>query len=767
MRLVPGADQNRTLALNEAAISECQFVRFVPDRQGLGLVQKLGGWTRFYPTSVGSTVRAMWAWQDTNLDSYLALGSQPSIGTITGLSNSGGSPNITTLSYSGAYAFNAGDAISVSGVVPAAYNNSYTATAATYNSLTLTGTISFQATSSGAMTTAGVVYLSDGLSEINDGARQLLTPKTQEANVTPTLATTNGSAVVTITASGSNVYSSDSVYIKTPISRNGIVLFGMYQATTIDANNFSIVATDAAGNLTPANASNTGTGSLPVFGYTNGSSVVTVTLPNHGYIVGDTFPILIPTTSASITLFGNYTVVALDVVSPSNIFSIQADNLASATTTYTMNGGNARYVYYKVPGVLPASLGYGAGNYGDGGYGYGVAPTVTSSGPALYATDWSLDNWGQILIACPVGGEIYTWDPLSGVNQAGVIPQAPTVNDGVFVAMPQRQIIAWGSTFNGIQDSLLIRWCDVQNYSSWIATLTNQAGSYRIPKGSKIVGCIQGPQQGLVWTDLAVWAMQYVGPPYVYQFNEIGNGCGLIARKAAASMNGIVYWMSQSQFFRLGGGGVEVIRCPIWDVIFQDLDTDNLDKIRIAPNSRFGEISWYYPTTASNGEISHYVKYNVNMDVWDFGELSRTAWINQSVLGPPIGAGISGNQNLIYQHETSTDADGQPLISSFQTGYYQMTEGEMKLFIDQIWPDMKWGYYGGAQDADLTITFYVTDYAHETPRVYGPFAINNQTNFVTPRFRGRFVSIKIQSADTGSFWRMGGMKYRFQQDGKF
>ena len=107
------------------------------------------------------------------------------------------------------------------------------------------------------------------------------------------------------------------------------------------------------------------------------------------------------------------------------------------------------------------------------------------------------------------------------------------------------------------------------------------------------------------------------------------------------------------------------------------------------------------------------------------------------------------------------------MTSSFQTGYFVMTEGEWKIFVDQVWPDMKWGYYGGAQDADLTITFYVTDYPHQDPRVYGPYAFNNQTDFLTPRFRGRLVSIKMESSDAGSFWRIGATRYRFQQDGKF
>jgi hypothetical protein len=263
-----------------------------------------------------------------------------------------------------------------------------------------------------------------------------------------------------------------------------------------------------------------------------------------------------------------------------------------------------------------------------------------------------------MLLACPLNGPIYEWSPSTNSAVATIITNAPPVNSGMFVAMPQRQVIAWGSTYNGIQDLLQIRWCDVDNYNSWTLSPTNQAGGYRIPKGSRIVQGIQGPQQGLIWTDLGVWAMQFVGLPYVYQFNEIGTGCGLIGRKAAASMNGVVYWMGQSQFFKLSGSGVEPIMCPVWDVIFQDLDTTNLDKIRVAPNSRFGEISWYYPTKSNGGEINAYVKYNIVLNQWDYGSLSRTAWINESVFGPPIGAGVlpGSTNNFIVQHETSTDA---------------------------------------------------------------------------------------------------------------
>jgi hypothetical protein len=232
--------------------------------------------------------------------------------------------------------------------------------------------------------------------------------------------------------------------------------------------------------------------------------------------------------------------------------------------------------------------------------------------------------------------------------------------------------------------------------------------------------------------------------------------------------------MGQSQFYRLSGNGVEPIRCPVWDVVFQDLDITNHDKIRVATNSRFNEISWFYPTNSNGGEINAYVKYNIGLDQWDYGTLSRTAWINESVLGPPIGAGIlpGGAGNYIIQHETSSDAvdaSGQAIAmnSSFQTGYFVLTEAEYKMFVDQIWPDMKWGYFGGTQGANVLLTFYVTDYPGQTPITYGPYTMTQASTFITPRFRGRLVSIKVESNDIGSFWRLGNTRYRYQADGRY
>ena len=692
LKLLAGVDQNKTPALNEAAISESQLVRFIPDRTLGGLVQKLGGWTKFYANSIGSIIRCLWAWEDTNANSYLAVGAEGA--------PAGGGGSLTV---------------------------------------------------------------------VQSGGSTDISPQTTTVNIGVDFSTTAGSNAVLITDTGRNADNYDVVDIQTQISVGGLILFGQYQVYNpgASANTYTIYAVDVFGEPAYATSTVLNGGATAEFDTTSGSDFVDVTLANHGLALGDTFPILVATSVGGLTLYGNYSVIE---VTSSSVFKISAASSASSTANAFENSGDVRFIYYNGIGPLPAGTGYGIGPYGSGGYGTGIPP-ITGTGTPINAQDWTLDNWGEILISCPLNGPIYRWSPTSGDPVALIIPNAPSVNDGMFVAMPQRQIIAWGSTFTGIKDPLLIRWCDVNNYDQWIANVTNQAGSYRIPKGSRIVQCIQGPQQGLIWTDLGIWAMQYAGPPYVYQFNELGNGCGLVGRKAAGSVNGAVYWMGQSQFFRLAGSGVEPIRCPVWDVVFQDLDKNNLDKIRIAPNSRFGEITWYFPTIQNGGENEGYVKYNIILDQWDYGfnstanpYVARSAWINESVLGPPIGAGLN---EYIYQHETSPDADGAAMNSYFQTGYFVLSDADVKTFIDQVWPDMKWGYYGGTQGANILLTFYVTDYPGQTPTAYGPFTLTQATTYVTPRFRGRLVAIRIESNDIGSWWRLGNFRYRLQPDGRF
>jgi hypothetical protein len=769
LKLIPGVDENRTMALNEAALSYSNLIRFVPDRQGIGLPQKLGGWTRYFPTSLGATPRAMVAWEDTNNFKRLAIGCQD-----TGDAAVGAPLYVLTDS-------------NLQAITPQSATHNITASATTVSG---SSTVTINDTASN-ITSFDSVFVKTHISVggiIIFGFYQctILSANSYQINLSdalgyPVFATsgvTGGSVASFTTASGSNLITAtlnnhgfvagNTYPILVPTSVGGINLSGNYVVLDNPApttNTFTFYAQNKATSTATVNMN------PATFNTVNGSNVITTDLANHSLVVGSTYSVPVSTTVGGIAISGSYTVAT--VINPNRFTFIAASN-ATSTASAISNNGNAQYLYYYGYGPLPAGTGYGVGGYGTGGYGSGVAPTAAVGTP-ITTFDWSLDHWGDILVACPSsvspstdptpsGGAIYTWSSLLNSPTATPIVQAPSSNGGIFVAMPQRQIVAWASTFNGIQDPLLIRWCDVEDYQVWAAQPINQAGSYRLTKGSKIVGAIQGPQQGLIWTDLAVWSMQYVGQPYIYQFNELGTGCGLIAPKAATSIGNSVFWMGPSQFYTISGNGVQPVQCPIWDVIFQDLDQNNLQKIRAAPNSQFNEVTWYYPTMSDGGEINAYVKYSITLNQWDFGSLSRTAWINQSVLGPPIGTTASG---LIYQHETSPDADGQPMNSSFQTGYFTLSDGDMMTYIDQFWPDAKWGTFNGVTNANLLLTFYVANYPGDTPITYGPFTVTQATQYIVPRFRGRLVSIKVESNDIGSFWRMGAMRYRYQPDGKF
>jgi hypothetical protein len=347
-------------------------------------------------------------------------------------------------------------------------------------------------------------------------------------------------------------------------------------------------------------------------------------------------------------------------------------------------------------------------------------------------------------------------------------------NRGIFVSTSQQILIAFGSTVDetinggiGIQqDPMLVAWCDVGNFFQWQALTTTQAGNFRIPIGSSCVGGMAVANQNLIWTDLDLWAMNYIGYPETYGFNKIGAGAGLASSHAAMQLRGGVYWMGKSNFYAYAGNGVQVVPCSVWDFVFQNLNMAFIHNVRAEPNTPFNESGWAFPSMASTGgENDQYVKFNITEPgaPWDYGTLNRSAWIDLTVLGPPIGA-VSGG--IIYQHEVSNDAAGQPMVSSFQTGYFVLQEAEDFSFVDQIIPDFRFGDFGAAPNAQIQMTFFVVNYPGDTPQQFGPYTVTSTTEFISVRFRARQISIQVQSADLGSFWRLGKCRFRFAASGR-
>jgi hypothetical protein len=684
MFFAPGFNAEATPSLTERGYESGNLVRFMPSPLGptSGILQKLGGWAKYYPNPMGSPVNNLHAWEDIDAGLHLGIGCMNSLNVLTG-------------------------------------------------------------------------------SMLVD-----ITPQSTTTNPAVNFSTTSGSATVTVVDSSSNVGPFDVAVINTQIAVGGLILFGAYAATNSSSTSYTIQAgAQATGNV------NNG-GAVAQYTSTNGSTSIQVTLAAHGFSPGNTYSVLLPTTFAGVTISGFYNV---NTVTSSSTFTISVANAATANLTVSQNGGNANITYWRVPLPTGPGLGYGQGGYGLNGYG-GTGGQGGVSGTPITTSVYSLDNWASLLVASPKNGPIFVWDPTQPKPVAQMVANAPISNAGCFVAMPAQIIVAWGSSDqSNVQDPLLLSWSTAGDYTTWTPTATDQAGDFRLPRGSKIVGALQGPQYAVVWTDIEVWSMSYIGFPLVWSFNSLGQGCGMVAQFASCVMGGTVYWMSQKQFFMLpSGGSVTPLPCSVWDWIFQQIDTTNYASIRCCPNSQFSEISWHFPTVGSNGVNTAYVKYNALLNCWDYGydnpplRIGRSAWIDQSVLGSPIGAGAA--TNYIYQHEISNDADGAAMTPTASTGWFALSDGEDFMTVDALYPDMKFGMTGQPQTANVNASFQYAPYPQSPEYTTQSYLMQDQsvggTPFYRPMVRGRLMSMTVSSNDIGSFWRIGGLRVRMAPDGQ-
>lgn len=616
-----------------------------------------------------------------------------------------------------------------------------------------------------------VDHLAEGsmasLGVVTGGILATITPQLLTTSSTPDFSTASGSATVTIVDNGiTNVTTYDSVYFNTPVAVGGLILSGLCRIVNVTgAHSYQITAGSNAASTVSSG------GAVPSFAVTSGSATVTMTLVDHGGVIGGNITFPISTTVGGVTVFGTYQIVS---VPTANTLTITASQTATSTTSGSMNAGDAQIVYYISLGPAATGSGYGRGGYGSGGYSTGTTSSVQSGTP-ITATDYCLDNWGKTLLSTPANGGIYFWDPDGGFLNSSLVSttNAPIFNTAMFVAQPAQILVTLGSTTQNVagsigvyQDPLLIRWSDQDDYTEWSIDTTNQAGSVRLPRGSAIIGGLQAPNQALVWTDIAVWSMQYVGQPLVFGTNEIATGCGLIARHGACVLRNTVYWFSQQNFYQLAGGGVHVMPCPVWDVVFQDLDTTNASKCFAWANSLFNEVWFFYPSIQDGtGECSRYAKCNVAEGmVWDVGQMQRSAGVDQSVFGPPIAATSAG---LIYQHETSNDADGSPMISFVESGEFLLSEGSLAMFVDQVRPDMKYGQEGQPPTATISVTITTMNDVTGEEQTSGAMNFTTATTYLTTRVRGNRAKVRIESSDLGSWWRLGRMRFRVAPDGRF
>jgi hypothetical protein len=278
------------------------------------------------------------------------------------------------------------------------------------------------------------------------------------------------------------------------------------------------------------------------------------------------------------------------------------------------------------------------------------------------------------------------------------------------------------------------------------------------------MGGVAGPATtNYLWTDIGFWAMNYAGSQFVWGFTKVSDNCGLIAKHAHAEMGNDIFWMGNNNFYKFNGSGVETMPCSVWDAVFQNIDVSNRNLCFAGMNTAFSEIMFFYPSAAKLGYCDMAAVYNMVEKTWTTVSMQRNTWIDVSVIPNPIA---TTNAGTVYAHESGNDADGVSISYYFETGYFCRANGEEVAFIDRIYPDAKWGEFGGSQNAALSVYVKTAKSPGGAQRIYGPFSVTQATQFITKKIRGRYIMLRIEGNDLGSFMRLGAIKVRWQSDGR-
>jgi hypothetical protein len=507
------------------------------------------------------------------------------------------------------------------------------------------------------------------------------------------------------------------------------------------------VATNSTiSDITPLRVSGHTLGSSDV-ATTNTSSTVEVTYTSHGAGVGAELIFESSLAVGGLTLDGAYTITA---VPDANTIEFDAGSAATSTATggsvdisLTINCGTS---------AAAAGFGWGTGTWGQSTWG---TPRATST-VTLNMRVWSLDNYGEDLIASYRNGPLYYWDSSAGGRASAVTgTQVPDAVGLVRTIDSARHVVAFGASPQGSStyDPLLIRWSDQDDYTYWdITNDLKAAGSKRLSLGNRITAATTTRSQTLIWTDAAVYSMVYAGPPFYFNFQQIGSAAPAVGPNAVATIEDIAVWMGTKNFY-IYDGSVRTLDCPIHNTVFSPIfDETNAEKVFAAVNSRFNEVWWFYPTTDTN-ENTSYVIFNYKENTWSFGTLARTTWIPEGIYSFPLATDPTG---IIYKHESTSDADGSPMESYVETGVFEMGGadgvgfGDNLIFVDKLVPDATLN-----DGATMSVTVYTKRYPNSPEIVKGPFSYTNTTQKISMRARGRQIRYRFSSSDAGNNWRLG------------
>tara|TARA_R100001015_G_C4628248_1_gene188311 strand:- start:751 stop:2616 length:1866 start_codon:yes stop_codon:yes gene_type:complete len=518
------------------------------------------------------------------------------------------------------------------------------------------------------------------------------------------------------------------------------------------------------------------------FSASNGSAEITVTDSSHGAVAND-FVVI----SGAVSLGGNITASVLNtehqITSIVNGNSYKITVSVTANSSDSGNGGSGVDGVYQVNVGLNTSVGgngWGAGSYGGvnadlSTFGWGEA---AASGTTATIRLWSHDNFGEDLLINPRDGGIFYWDKTNGTGTRAVnitslsgSSDAPTIAKQILVSDLDRHIIFFGTNTIGtsIQDPLLIRFGSQESLTDFTPTTTNTAGDLRLSSGSTFVQAVETKQQILVYTDRSLFSMRFIGPPFTFGLQELSKNITIMSPKSAVAVDDAVFWMGKDNFY-LYAGQTQQIPCTVRDKIFLDFNFSQADKVVAGVNSKWGEIWWFYPSATSE-ENDKYVIYNYLEKLWYYGTLSRTAWHDRGIRQFPLAAGSSH----LFEHENGNDDDGSAMTASVESSQLDIGDGYQFSFIKQLVPDITFdGSTSTTGNPTATFTLQArkgpgSTYANAsggTSTRTATTPVEQFTDLVNVRLRGRSFNMKLESTDQGVAWKLGTPRVDVRLDGR-
>ena len=517
------------------------------------------------------------------------------------------------------------------------------------------------------------------------------------------------------------------------------------------------------------------------FAATNGSSTITVTDASHGAVTND-----FVTFSGAATLGGNVTAAVLNqeyqilLVTGTNTYTITAKDTSGDTVTAnssdSSNGGSSVVGTYQINVGLDdyvASTGWGTGTWGASTWGSSSAISASNQ-----LRLWTHDHFGENLIMNPRGGGIYRWVESSGTTVRAVAlsgvsgaVDVPTIGLQVLTSEKDRHLIVLGadpmenSSRSGESDPMLIAFSDQENELNFRAENTNTAGELRLSSGSKIVGAVKARQEILIWTDTALYSMQFIGPPYTFGINLINENSGLMAPKAAVTAPSGVYWMGYDNFY-VYTGTIKKVPCSVLSYVFDNFNSSQAYKVHAFTNTQFDEVGWFYPS-ASSSEIDKYVVYNYAEGVWSYGELTRFAWLDAGV--EPYPRATYGS--YLYEQETGYDADGDPMTNVYiESSDFDIGDGEQFAFINRMIPDVR--FLSNSSGGQVNFVLKTRNFPGDTLTTNSTSVITSTTQQSHVRARARQAVVRLESDDdnvpgnTATGWRLGATRLDIRPDGR-